>query len=180
MSILKRPLSVSLAALALALAAPASALAGHGHGHGHFDWKPTVTHGGYHGVMRYDTHPGHGHGHRHGGHHRGHHGRHHGSLWGPLIVGGLVGAAIVGASQAHAQPAPPAVVLPVMPPSHLIPAPAVPPLHGSAWGAAPVAVAPISVPVPAAPPRVHYYCAPYRAYHPQVAECPAPWTPIPY
>lgn len=54
----------------------------------------------------------------HHGHHRHgpvHHARGHGGIWGPLIVGGLVGAAIAGAHHAQAQPAQP-VLVPASPP----------------------------------------------------------------
>jgi len=107
------------------------------------------------------------HGHRHVHVHRHVHHRGHGGIWGPLIVGGLVGAAIVGASSAHAQPVQP-VLMPVAPPlsSHLIVAPTVPP----------VVVAPPQV----VPPRVQYFCAPYRAYYPFVTNCPEPWHVMPY
>lgn len=144
-----RPLAITLSAALLATAVPGAAWAGHGD-HG---WRPA------------------GPGWSHGGHHGHHHGRHHGhgGVWGPLIVGGLIGAAIVGASQAQAQPVPQPVYVPVPPASHLNPAPVAPPL----------VVAPVSLPPPV-PPRVQYYCAPYRAYYPYVAECPVPWTPVPY
>jgi hypothetical protein len=78
------------------------------------------------------------------GHHRGHGG--HGGVWAPLIVGGLIGAAIVGSGSAYAQPVQPVVVAPPQP----------------------------------VPPRVQYFCAPYRAYYPFVTNCPEPWYILPY
>lgn len=155
-----RTLSMTLAAVALVVVAaqPTSAWARHGDHHGH--WRS----GGHH---HHGHHPGfHG---RHGGH--GGHWRSGRDVWAPLIVGGLIGAAVVGASQAHAQPAPATVFVPVPPSSHLTPAPVAPPL---------VVSPPVVVPPPPAPPRVHYYCAPYRAYFPQVPDCPMPWTLVPY
>ena len=82
-------------------------------------------------------------------------------------MGGLIGAAIVGANSAHAQPAHP-VVVPVAPPapSHFTPAPVAPPL--------------VVAPPQPVPPRVQYYCAPYRAYYPFVTNCPEPWYVMPY
>jgi hypothetical protein len=105
-----------------------------------------------------------GHGYR-GGYWNGNHG--HSGIWGPLIVGGLIGAAIVGSTSAQAQAAQP-VVVPVVPPvpSHLVAVPAVPPV--------------VIAPAQAAPPRVQYFCAPYRAYYPYVANCPEPWYVMPY
>lgn len=160
-------LTLSMAALALATSLPAQASGRHGPGHDHGRWQPApVYHGGAHG--------GHG---RHGGHH-GHHGHHRGGSWAPWVVGGLIGAAIIGAANnSYAQPAPQPVVVPVVPASTVVyPAPA---------------PAPHMVPTPAAPPllatlpppnlpRAHYYCAPYRAYFPAVAECPVQWTLVPY
>ena len=144
---LARALALSLvSAAALSAALPAQAdRGGHGYRGGH---------GGHHGHHGHHRHHGHG-------HHRG-----HGGIWGPLIVGGLIGAAIVGSSSAHAQPVQP-VVVPVAPPvpSHLIAAPAVPPL--------------VAPPQPV-PPRVQYFCAPYRAYYPFVTNCPEPWYVMPY
>ncbi|MFM8737567.1 MAG: hypothetical protein ACKOGB_07865 [Betaproteobacteria bacterium] len=145
-----RPLALSLvlpivSAAALAMALPAHA--GHRH-HG----GPGAYPGAY---------PGH---HAHRGHHV-HHGRGHGGVWGPLIVGGLIGAALVGASTAQAQPQPHVVVPVAPPPSHLVPAPAVPPL--------------VVLPPQAPAPRVQYFCAPYRAYYPFVTHCPEPWYVMP-
>jgi len=57
-------------------------------------------------------------------------------------------------------------VVPVAPPpSHLVPAPAVPPL--------------VVLPPQAPAPRVQYFCAPYRAYFPFVTSCPEPWYVMP-
>ena len=133
---------LSIAALALATALPAiPAYARHGDGHG-WGYRP----------------PAH------------HHGHYRGGVWAPLVVGGLIGAAIVGASSAYAQPPAQPVVVPVQPaypPSHLVPTPVAPP----------VVVMPAPQPVQ---PRVQYYCAPYRQYYPQVGTCPEPWYLMPY
>lgn len=141
-----RALAPTLAITALALATALPAQARHGGHHGGHGWHG--GHGGWHHK------------------HHGHHGHHRGNIWGPLIVGGLIGAAVVGASTAHAQPQP--VVVPVAPavPSHLVPAPIAPPL--------------VTAPLQPLPPRVQYYCASYRAYYPFVASCPEPWYVMPY
>ncbi|MBM3388507.1 MAG: hypothetical protein FJY26_03230 [Betaproteobacteria bacterium] len=114
---------------------------------------------GYRGV------PGHHHAY-HGRHsHPGHHIRSRGGVWGPLIVGGLIGAALVGASSAHAQPQA-TVLVPVVPPasSHLVTAPAAPAL--------------VVLPPQPLPLRAQYFCAPYRAYYPVATSCPEPWYVI--
>ncbi len=148
------PLSLTILATALALATALPAQAHHGGRHG--------------------GHAGHGHPGHHGGHglaggwgHK-HHGHHRGSVWGPLIVGGLIGAAVAHASTAQAQTQPPAVVVPWAPAvaSHLIPAPIAPPM--------------VIAPAQPAPTRVQYYCAPYRAHYPVVSSCPEPWYVMPY
>ena len=141
MNALTRALALTVLASAVSLPAHADR-GGHGHGRGH--WQ----HSGHHK-------------------HHGHHGHHRGGVWGPLIVGGLIGAALVGASQAQAQPVQP-VVVPVAPPvpSHLVTAPVAPPL--------------VTAPPQPLAPRVQYYCAPYRAYYPFVATCPEPWYVMPY
>jgi hypothetical protein len=147
---LARTLALSLLSVAaVAIAVPAHADRG-GHGYRGGYWNGNHGHYG---------HPGHRHGHGH------HHGR--SGIWGPLIVGGLIGAAIVGSTSAQAQAAQP-VVVPVAPPvpSHLVAAPAVPPV--------------VIAPAQAATPRVQYFCAPYRAYYPYVANCPEPWYVMPY
>ena len=146
-----KPLVRALAVCLVTTMAAATALPAHADRGGH-GWRGGHGHHGYHGGP--NRHHGH-YGHRHG-------------VWGPLIVGGLIGAAIVGAT-AHAQPVQP-VVVPVQPvapvlPSHLVPAPSVPPL--------------VPAPPQPLPSRVQYYCAPYRAYYPFVASCPEPWYVMP-
>jgi hypothetical protein len=150
------PLARTLALSLLSVAAAAIAVPAHADrgGHGYrVGYGPSHGHHGHHG------HQGYRHGHAH------HHGR--SGIWGPLIVGGLIGATIVGSTSAHAHAAQP-VVVPVVPPvpSHLVAAPAVPPV--------------VIAPAQAAPPRVQYFCAPYRAYYPFVANCPEPWYVMPY
>lgn len=146
-----RAFAPTLAITVLALATALPAQARHGGHHGGHGWHG--QHGGWH--------------HKHHGHH-GHHGHHRGNVWGPLIVGGLIGAAVVGASSAHAQVQPQTLVVPVAPsvPSHLVPAPIAPPM--------------VTAPPQPLPPRVQYYCASYRAYYPFVANCPEPWYVMPY
>jgi hypothetical protein len=119
---------------------------------------PAQADRGFHG---YRAGPGHHHRHHH---HHGHPGRGHAGVWGPLIVGGLIGAALVGANTAQAQPQPPVVVAPP-PPSHFVPAPVAPPM--------------VLVPTQPVAPRVQYFCAPSRAYYPAVASCPEPWYVMP-
>lgn len=164
-----RILSLTLAAaVVMAAVQPTTAWARHGDPYGH--WRGLGPH--------------------HHGHHPGFHGRHVGfgghwrssghDVWAPLIVGGLIGAAVVGVSRVHAQPAPATVFVPLPPASHLTPAPVAPPLLAPTMVVPPVVVPPVVAPPPPTPPRVHYYCAPYRAYFPNVGECPSPWTLVPY
>ncbi len=154
-----RSLALSLVLPILSAAALANAIPAHA-GHGHRA-GPGAYPGAYPGHHAYRSHHGH-----HGHHGHRHHGRGHGGMWGPLIVGGLIGAALVGASTAQAQPQPP-VVVPAAPalPSHLITAPAMPPL--------------LVFPPQPLPPRAQYFCAPYRAFYPFVTNCPEPWYLMP-
>ncbi len=132
-------MNASLKVLAVSALALAAALPAHASGGGRWN-----HHGGYQG--------------HHGNHgHHGHHGGHR-NIWGPLIVGGLIGAALAN-SNANAYSAPQTLVVPVNP--HFIPQP--------------LSAPPVSAP----PPRAQYYCAPYRAYFPAVSSCPEPWYVMP-
>lgn len=104
-------------------------------------------------------------------------------------MGGLIGAAIIGAANAQAAPAPAPVVVSTVPVVPLGAAPAVvtvpspllsmPPVASHQLPTPPAPPLTVSVPQPV-PPRVHFYCVPAQAYFPTVGSCPVPWQVVPY